>query len=261
MTKLRRGPVYARALLEEIGHGAIELQRVASTLNLEIREVDAEGFDGALVRAWGLPLGAIAIRESIRETSRKNFTIAHEIGHFLLPGHGEAEPACTPSDVGNWGDTSKLLECEADEFAAELLMPASTVRPLVRASPPSLEVIEGIARKSHSSLSAAAWRYSELAAEGCAVVWSTDHQIRWWRRSRSFGFRPSEGTHIREGTFAFACFAGAKAPKKPQPVAADLWIGSGDLRARAKIWEQSKALPSYHSVISLLWIKDRVARG
>ncbi len=49
---------------------------------------------------------------------RKNFTLAHEIGHFLLPGHDQTELVCTKADIGNWGDGSKEIEREADEFAA-----------------------------------------------------------------------------------------------------------------------------------------------
>jgi hypothetical protein len=263
MQKLRRGPAFARALLEEFGKAreapkrAANVRRIASTLNLELREVDADGFDGSLIREKELPLGAIVVRQSIRETSRKNFTIAHELGHFLLPGHQEADAVCGSDDIGNWGDASKVLEREADEFAAELLMPASVVQPIIRSADPSLQAIEKISTECGSSLSAAAWRYCDLTRERCAVVWSTNQKIRWSKRSRYFGFRLTKGARVQPGTFAFECFDRGKGLAEPRAVSAKFWIGSKNLLEGAQIWEQSKSLPRYASVLSLLWIKER----
>jgi hypothetical protein len=112
MTKLTKGAAYARALASELTG---DLSRVAPRLGLEIREVNADGFDGALLRAREVPFGEIVIRKFIREAGCKNFTLAHEIGHFLLPGHDQTELVCTKSDVGNWGDGSKEIEREADD--------------------------------------------------------------------------------------------------------------------------------------------------
>jgi hypothetical protein len=251
----RLGPAYARALLAELPDRP-GVREMASALQLDVREVNAEGFEGALIRAENLPVGAIVVRESIRETGRKNFTIAHEIGHFVLPDLDQASLACTASDVANWSDSSKQLERQADEFAAELLMPASLVQGIIQDAPPSLQLIEEIARKSRSSLSAAAWRYCDLTTERCAVVWSTDGATHWSKRATAFGIPLPKGRRIEKGSFAAACFAKAKIPKRPRPVPARLWISSADLKRHATLWEQSKALPAYRSVITLLWIKQ-----
>jgi hypothetical protein len=37
----------------------------------------------------------------------------------------------------------------------------------------------------------------------------------------------------------------------------ELWIGATDKDSSLRLLEQSKALPSYRSAISLLWIEDR----
>jgi len=262
MNTSQRGPAYARALFEELGKDgpSPSLRSVASALRLEVREVAAEGFDGALVRAKDLPLGQIVVRESIREASRKNFTIAHEIGHFVLPGHADEDLVCTASDIANWGQRAKALEREADEFASELLMPASIVEPIARSAPPSLKIIEQIATESRASLSAAAWRYCDLSAERCAIVWSKQGRIEWSKRSAGFGFFLPKGAWIRAGTLAFDCFAGMKRTSEPRPVNAGLWIPSRDLPPGSRIWEQSKPLPTYQSVISLLWNRERSER-
>jgi len=259
MTKVDRGPAYAKALLAELNiSGPTDARRVAERLQLDINELDVTGFDGALVRAKGTPFGTIVVRDSIRELGRKNFTVAHEIGHFLLPGHEDADLVCTSEELGNWSDSAKQFEREANEFAAELLMPESFVRKILGRSEPSLTLIEQIASSCQTSLSAAAWRFCHLTSHRCAVIWSVAGAVSWSRRSQEFRFGVNWSGAIREGTFAYDCFAGRNTPGRPEPVAANLWLESRNVAPGAQVWEQSKALPSYSSVLTLLWIKERI---
>lgn len=234
------------------------MREIAGALRLSIREVGADGFEGALIRAKDLAMGAIVVRESIREAGRKNFTIAHEIGHFVLPSHDRVSLACTAAEVGDWSDVpaGRKFEREADEFAAELLMPASAVEAAGKDVMPSLRVIEKIAQVSGASLSAAAWRYCDLSAEKCAVVWSTDGAIQWVKRSAGFPFFLPREKPVRLGSFAAACFAGERVPSWPRSVSAHLWISATNPDTSVPMLEQSKALPSYRSVITLLWIGE-----
>jgi hypothetical protein len=198
------------------------------------------------------------VRASIREASRKNFTIAHEIGHFVLPGHENLSIACTATEVGDWAEglAGKALEREANEFAAELLMPAKLVRAIVSRTKPSLAVIEKIAGEFSVSLSAAAWQYCEVASEACAVVWSADGAIQWVKRSSGFPFFLAINRPVQEGTFAAACFAGKKVPGRPRTVPTSSWSDAANLDSTVRLLEQSKALPTYRSVISMLWIES-----
>ena len=254
MSKLTKIVAYARALGRELQGARAGLVRFAPRLGLEIREVNANSFDGALVRARELPCGVILIRKSIREPGRKHFTLAHELGHYLLPNHEHTEVACTKSDIGNWSDESKQTEREADEFAAELLMPAAAVESIVGSEAPSLQAIEKIATRFEASFSAAAWRYCDLAKEPCAIVWSTDGRIDWSKRSHTFDLRLRKGTPIHKDTFAFRASSARASQKQAQVVRAALWISDAD--EATKLCEQSKALPTYNSVISLLWARD-----
>ena len=101
---------------------------------------------------------------------------------------------------------------------------------------------------------AAAWRYCDLAKEPCAIVWSTDGRIDWSKRSHTFDFRLRKGTPLHKDTFAFRAPCARASQKQPQAVRAALWISEAD--EATKLCEQSKALPTYNSVISLLWARD-----
>jgi len=124
MSGSQKGGAYARPARElPLEHG--DLRAIASRLGLQIREVDADGFDGALIRAREIPLERLRSgNRSARLAARISRSPMKSLT-FLLPDHDQTELVCTKSDIGNWGDWSRELEREADEFAAELLMPAS----------------------------------------------------------------------------------------------------------------------------------------
>jgi hypothetical protein len=260
--KLPTGQIYAKAMLDELGIvGLVDVRQVAAQLKLELNEVDVDGFDGALIRAEGVSFGAIAVRRGILEDGRKNFTIAHEIGHYVLPGHDKCDEVCLDTDVGNWSDASKQLEREADEFAAELLIPTSYARPRFSETPPSLQTISAVATDCRASLSATAWRYCDLATYACAIVWSKESRIAWSRASGEFDFFIERGKYLEKGTFARALFEGNKTEgASPSPVPAGLWLDSHRLNEGAEIWEQSVFLRNYRSVLSLLWIKEPISK-
>jgi len=72
--------------------------------------------------------------------TRQRFTIAHELGHYLS-GHedfsvrGKQEKIRVDGQF-NWADPEQRQEQEANEFAAELLMPEKLIRQDVAAAGP-----------------------------------------------------------------------------------------------------------------------------
>ncbi len=117
----------AARLLQSAGvsREPVSLRDVVSALNLEVVQTTGEPFlsEGALQ-----PMGdghAIMVGGPSNER-RRRFTIAHEIGHFVLhPGR------LAPERGGAVNEAWRLQEREADQFAAELLMPEPLVRQAV----------------------------------------------------------------------------------------------------------------------------------
>jgi len=71
---------------------------------------------------------------------RKRFTIAHELGHFVL-GH-ERAPRDYPDSFGS--RVGSPIEVQANQFAAELLMPVEAVRYLVSIGTDSIDELASI---------------------------------------------------------------------------------------------------------------------
>lgn len=64
-------------------------------------EEELDAGEGLLIRSQGIPRGIIAVKKSIRSEGRKRFTVAHEIGHYVLPGHDEYGSVAINTLIGN----------------------------------------------------------------------------------------------------------------------------------------------------------------
>jgi hypothetical protein len=92
-------------------------------LGLYVEDSDAIECSGLL-----LPAERRIVLRGGEPFARRRFTLAHELGHWVCQvqeGH-EAPVYCRPADVAPTAD--RLLEREANVFAAELLMPEPAVR-------------------------------------------------------------------------------------------------------------------------------------
>jgi hypothetical protein len=246
---------FAAALLGRLGISDVpDVRDIAARLGITIEERDITSFDGALVRIKGSAVGAIALRHSIREPGRKNFTIAHEIGHLILPGHDEST-VCGSEQVESWARGLPPKELEANQFAGELLMPTSAVSKVLGTPEPSLAPCEALAARFKTSLTAAAYRFTDLTSYPCAVVWSSARQVRWFKGSAEFGQWVRLRERVDERTFAHDAFQGSQVPQRPEPVPIDAWL-QGNLDQDATVLEESRAMPHYDGVLTLLWMRE-----
>ncbi len=147
---------------------------------------DLPGFDGALFKApagkkgWG-----IFYNDRIRSEGRINFTLGHELGHYLL--HRILYPdgiRCGEQDVVQWDSEFGQIEHQANVFAANLLMPLDDYRrqiaPSVRVS---LDLIAHCADRYRVSLIAATLRWLSYTQKRAVLVVSREGFILWARSS------------------------------------------------------------------------------
>ena len=67
-----------------------------------------------------------------------------------------------------------------------------------------------------------------------------------------------KGAQVQRGTITFDCFSSRPVPNEPRSIEASLWIQSNAIIPEAQLQEQSRFLPYYESVISLLWLDQRI---
>jgi Zn-dependent peptidase ImmA (M78 family) len=234
------------------------LTEIAEEFGIDVLYRPAESYDGALLRIRDAQRGCIVINSRIREESRKRFTLAHEIGHFVLPGQQEVSAPCQQQRIENWDADLYRPELEANRFAAEILMPRGLMAEFVQ-SEPSLESIRSIAQLCGTSLTASAVRLITLTPHRAAVVWSQNQKILWSKQSAGFVRWIRKG-EVRENSFAAQSYRKQSVPDQLAPVAASAWLYEKGLREGAQIWEQSMALNRYGAVLSLLVIIEAVEK-
>lgn len=116
-----------------LSQAPVNVEAVAERLGLAIYERNlAQGVSGALVKdsSYNTPSGFVIFVDDSEAYVRQRFTAAHEIGHFVLHkkhvGNGIEDNFLLRSD-----SMSNAMEREANQFAADLLMPFPLVNQII----------------------------------------------------------------------------------------------------------------------------------
>ena len=145
------------------------LARVAERRGVRTISVGPLGVGGMLVKS---DVGyTIAIREG-DSLARRNFSLAHEIGHLLIQEHNSSdrlEPAAKHRFASSSSDSEEKL---CDQIAAEILMPELAFQEDAWMEGWSLVSLRTLARKYSTSIPATARRLVDLMPETSLIgIW------------------------------------------------------------------------------------------
>jgi hypothetical protein len=199
-----------------------------------------------------------------RTEGRVKFSIAHELGHFYLPAHRQRLRS------GNWHNSVSDFasrdeaEAEADEFAADLLMPMDLFRKELdrfRLGFCDLDDLFTLANRLGTSITSTARRYCESDREACTIFFSRGGRI-WWNRfsedMRRLGlyFYPYDTappTGSKTAEFWEQAGAGTTPERLSGRVASHVWF---QWPKRDYLWEEVAALGNTGRVITQLTPDD-----
>jgi hypothetical protein len=116
------------------------------------------------------------------------FTIAHELGHFFLPGHPEVLFPTGDGIHQSRGafESNEWHEKQADFFASSLLMPRPLFEQALANLAPGFTAIQAMKDLCQMSVLATALRYAKLSTVPVAVVVSRDATVNYWWPSTAF---------------------------------------------------------------------------
>ncbi len=135
------------------------LRKYAELSYIDFPYEDADGISINLKSRKGKTRVVI---NSVHAESRQRFTLAHELGHILIPWHfGTIIDHVDPSLAINYSEHSQM-EVEASRFAAELLMPQQYVEQAMREEDNLAKVQSEISDFCQTSALAAAVRVSQF---------------------------------------------------------------------------------------------------
>lgn len=168
----------AKAYAQQFGHS----DPIAHVVGAEL-----PGFEGALYRTErpGKIEWALIYNSAIEVPGRIRFTMAHELGHYILHRKSRDEFQCSEADMLQWESDDKLQEAEADVFASYLLMPIDDFQRAIGTAPVDMDVLNVCAQRYGVSLTAAILKWLEFTSQRAVLVMSRDGYILWARSSQS----------------------------------------------------------------------------
>jgi hypothetical protein len=153
---------------------------LARGIGIEVmaKPASARGVSGMLIR-HGNEFG-IAYATHIDNLGFQNFSVAHELGHYYMPGHIDAvlrDGDVHESHAGFSSDDP--FELEADHFAAALLMPDALFGGAIRTAGAGLTAVEVLSEVCMTSLTATAIRYARRTDDAVAIVISSGKFVHY----------------------------------------------------------------------------------
>ena len=145
---------------------------------VEVLSDDIPTFEGGLF-SIGAGRWAVIYNKAISSEGRIRFTLAHELGHFLLHLGTQDSFECSEAAVLLTGSREQQIEVEADAFASQLLMPLPQFRAMTETARVDLEVLSNASRLFGVSLTSACLRWIRATSESAVIVLSRDGFIDW----------------------------------------------------------------------------------
>lgn len=159
-----------------------------------VKQIALDGFEGCLQRNPNTGHWRICYNPDQESQGRVRFTLAHELGHFVLhrkkgeEDDGEearTEFLCSEVDMNDWDSPLRKMEAEADTFASCLLMPLDDFRKQVAGHQSmSRELLDHCCHRYGVSRMAAALKWIEIAPRRTVVLAVRDGHVLWARSNQ-----------------------------------------------------------------------------
>lgn len=154
----------ARRIIEKHGLSPpIDVRRlVLQHADLQVHPIPFAGVDGLCLNLKVPGKRPQVVINADNPTNRRRFTLAHELGHIVIPWHMGSFVDCLDSDVVHGSVEYWAAEEEANRFAAELLMPSIWIENQIGADLHLAITHKSIAESCEVSAHAAAIRLSQF---------------------------------------------------------------------------------------------------
>lgn len=184
------------------------IERLCKELDIsEIRQLETAGYEGGLITDTARSEGVILVKRN--HPFRERFTIAHELGHFLIPTHMPDTPGrflCSREDLqllsAKESDRRARMEVEANRFASLILIPPPFLRTQLSKRAPDLAHMVELAGRFEVSKQAMSRVYADRHEELVAIVVTQHAKVLWsYRNLIRFPFiQPGTGDPVPQGS-------------------------------------------------------------
>jgi Zn-dependent peptidase ImmA (M78 family) len=243
----------------------VPIEELARSLDIiRIEELTTQGFEGGLITDVAKSEGVILVNAAAHPR-RRRFTIAHELGHFLIPTHvvpAEGRFLCSANDLRlqtiKEQDRRARMEVEANRFAARILMPKPALMlELERRKEPDLQHIPQLARHFDVSKEPAARAYAEFNEMPIAILVTKDGRVL--RGYKSFKFPKLAqpfGQSIPKGSIYFRNKFQLSIASDVEETGAEHWLETRWDVPTPTLYEQFYPQQDGYGLL-LLWVEEQ----
>jgi len=220
--------------------------------------VDEEPMENCLGRTqFKKDIGLVKINSNITDKGQKRFTLAHEMGHYFNEKdiRQYSMYACTVDDINSF-NSNKIFENNANEFAAELLIPTDWFKKFTGKRELNVDLIKETAQYFNTSLTATAIKYAVHGTIPSAVIMSKEGKVVWHCPNEYFPLKwiPKD-YKLNKYSGAYKFFKGRETTQEENLIQASVWyFDDYNCRDDVYLFEQNVFMPNYNSVLTLLWM-------
>jgi len=249
--------IAAKKLIQQLGIIDIantELKDLIIYHNGIVKKADLRNCDGRLVMKKGRSI--VTIDSKIEFEQRKRYVLAHELGHILL--HADKEASFTDDDSTIDGYKKGPQEKEANDFAAELLMPSDLFKASCDKRKFSPELISELAQKFNTSLTSTVYRFVDLGNHPIVTFYSKNKKVQYWKKSSDLYYRIPDinKLNVPTGSVANEFYTENRIYAKKdaaQEISKSTWFELGKYDEDTPMFEYCIITPRYNSVLSVIW--------
>ncbi len=177
MSKSDKGLFTAYKLRHDLGidpSKCINLNYIAEKLMIKVVRKDlGVGIEGAC-KSRGVKR-LVVLNPNSTSLQKERFTFSHEIGHLLIH---HSSYVCE-KDFFHTYKTQNDKEQEANDFAAELLLPRRAMLDILSQKDFTFTLIEQVAKKYNTSLSVTAIRLIQTFNDNAVIIWHNGQNLIW----------------------------------------------------------------------------------
>lgn len=259
--KYSEAEIKAKIVLEECGINdptEYPLQTIILGRKAFYEEAPLDGKEGEIVSVGSRSI--ITVNSNIQFETKKRFAASHELGHYEM--HRDKRPifSDTEEDLINWYKAGPH-EIEANEFAAEFLMPSELFHKECERKKFEPKVIDHLANRFQVSKTAAILKFVKRGNHPVFVVFCKDNKMKWFKKSDDFYYYSlfQYNAPPPTGSVAYEIFSGKKAyyadEAKQDIWKSDWFVMKNDDEPNSRFFEYCLYAKSLNYTLSVMWEK------
>lgn len=164
----------------------VEIEDLIALRGIFFEEIDMSSCQANILSTQNF--SKISISSELVNLNQRRFALAHELGHYIMHrGEGNKFFSDNEADFVKYHQKGDQ-EVEANEFAAELLMPRKQFVSFTSNSEFNTELIIKTANYFESSITSTSIKYADFGHEPIAMIYTKNGLVKWKRINDAFPF-------------------------------------------------------------------------